>query len=421
MGMSVFVHLKFKLVIFVLTLVFTILSNHRLLAQDTLDVDKAFLQARDLAFKGKRAEARQLARRILSKNPGYTDVKILMGRTFTWDKQYDSARVILEPLVQSTPPSQDALQALIDLETWSDNPQKALQYADMGITQAPGSMEFKLKKARALKDLQNYPAATTLINQLLQQNPGNGDILQLANMIRTEASGNSVSATYQYDAFDKGTDPWHAATLAYSRRTKIGTITGRVNYARRFNNNGTLFEVDAYPSLGKKMYAFINAGVSGTGLFPKVRSGVSVYRNLPKSFEAELGVRYLRFSSNTFIYTGSISKYLGSFWFSLRPFITPGDLGISQSYFFLTRYYLSNANDYITLTLGSGFSPDDNSKDVALINTTTLQSKKIRLDVQKGIKNRTLVSALIGYDRQEYLENTFRNNLTLSVGIQQLF
>ena len=412
---------KINLIIFVLTVALTELSSYQLLAQDTLDVDKAFFRARELAFNGKRNEARQLARRILRKSPGYTDVKILMGRTFTWDKQYDSARVVLEPLVQTTPPSQDALHALIDLETWSDNPQKALQYADMGIALAPESIEYKLKKARALKNMQDYPAATQLINQLLKQNPGNGDILQLANVIRTEASGNSVSATYQYDSFSKGTDPWHSATLAYSRRTKIGTVTGRVNYARRFDSNGALFEVDAYPSLGRKTYAFVNAGVSGTGLFPKVRSGVSVYRNLPKSFEAELGVRYLRFSSNTFIYTGSISKYLGNFWFSLRPFITPGDLGISQSYFFLTRYYLSNANDYFTLTLGSGFSPDDNSKDVALINTATLQSKKIRLDVQKGITNRTLISALVGFDRQEYQENTFRNNVTFNVGIQQLF
>jgi YaiO family outer membrane protein len=116
-----------------------------------------------------------------------------------------------------------------------------------------------------------------------------------------------------------------------------------------------------------------------------------------------------------------LSKYLGNFWFSLRPFITPGSLGISQSYFFISRYYLSNANDYFTLTLGSGFSPDDNVKDVALINSSTLKSKKVRLDVQKGIFSRTLVSGLIGYDRQEFQENTFRNNLSFNLGIQQLF
>ncbi len=351
-----------RIIIFVLTAAFCNLLNIPLLAQDTLDADRAFFRARELAFTGNRHEARQLARRILQKSPNYTDVKILMGRTYTWDQQYDSARVILIPLAQKTPPSADALSALIDLETWSDHPQQAIIYADQALALAPESEELKLKKMRAFRDLKDYKAAATITASLLKQHPGNGEVLRLANVIKNEASTNSLAVTYQFDSFGPDTDPWHAASLTYTRRTNIGLVAGRLNYARRFGMQGALFEVDAYPSLGKKMYAYVNAGASGTDLFPKFRTGVSIYRNLPKSFEAEIGVRYLRFDINTLIYTGSLSKYLGNFWFSVRPFVTPGDLGISQSYFFITRYYLSNANDYFTLTIGSGFSPGKKPK-----------------------------------------------------------
>jgi predicted Zn-dependent protease len=178
MGIAAAVNIKNILIILVLTVALGSSLNIPLLAQDTLDVDQAFLQARELAFNGKRSEARQLARRILRKSPGYTDVKILIGRTYTWDRQYDSARTVLVPLTQTTPPKQDALNALIDLETWSDHPYQAIIYADQALALEPSSLEIKLKKVRALRDLQEYKAASAFINTMLQKHPVNAEVLR---------------------------------------------------------------------------------------------------------------------------------------------------------------------------------------------------------------------------------------------------
>jgi YaiO family outer membrane protein len=92
--------------------------------------------------------------------------------------------------------------------------------------------------------------------------------------------------------------------LLYSRLTKFGTVIGRVNYANRFQTDGLQAEVDAYPRLSNVFYTYVNAGYSeNAGVFPKYRAGFSLYANLPKSYEAEAGWRYLYVSEATNIYS----------------------------------------------------------------------------------------------------------------------
>ena len=53
--------------------------------------DTLFFRARQLAFSGHYDEARLLCRFVLAKSPNYHDVRILYGRTYAWNKQYDVA------------------------------------------------------------------------------------------------------------------------------------------------------------------------------------------------------------------------------------------------------------------------------------------------------------------------------------------
>jgi YaiO family outer membrane protein len=112
----------------------------------------------------------------------------------------------------------------------------------------------------------------------------------------------------------------------YTRTTGIGSVTGRVNYANRFKNNGLQYELEAYPHISKTFYSYVSVGYSDSiGVFPHWRGGFSLYANLPKSFEGELGMRYLQFSGDpTFIYTAYLGKYYKSWLFSARTYVTPG-------------------------------------------------------------------------------------------------
>jgi YaiO family outer membrane protein len=80
--------------------------------------------------------------------------------------------------------------------------------------------------------------------------------------------------------------------------------------------DGLQYELESYPRFSKTFYAYANIGYSdNVGVFPKWKAGASLYANLPKAFEAELGIRYLYFNSAAYIYTLYIGKYYKSFLF----------------------------------------------------------------------------------------------------------
>ena len=122
----------------------------------------------------------------------------------------------------------------------------------------------------------------------------------------------------------------------------------RANYANRFREDTAQYEIDAYPRLAKGLYAYVNYGYSSHRFFPKNRVGGELYANLPHGVELSGGFRWLQFeSSEVTIYTGTIAKYQGNYWISLRPYITPKSEGTSQSYNLTVRRYFGGPDNYL--------------------------------------------------------------------------
>ena len=169
------------------------------------------------------------------------------------------------------------------------------------------------------------------------------------------------------------------------------------------------------------MYSYFNVGFSNASFFPDYRLGFSLYRNLPKSFEAEVGIRYLKFNSPTIIYTGSIGKYYSNFWFSLRPYLIPGNEGLSRSLSLITRYYLKGGSDnYLTLTVGSGISPDQFTRNINL-EAPNVSSQNIRLGFQHLFLKRYIFSTGVGYRNDEFRKGSFRENYNFNTSLEMFF
>ena len=398
---------------------------------DTLNVDEAFMEARNLAFNGKRDEAKNLCRRILVKSPGYSDVKVLLGRIHTWSGNYDSARVVLKEIIV-TKPYEDAYIALTDLERWDDqNPQSVL-YANEGLKYFPDSKELMLKKAQATENTGAPKEAYQIIDTLLRKYPDYTEARVYAARLNINGFSNKIGVSYNFDHFDKRySDNWQLVSPSYSRRLKhFGSVIVRANYANRFKKEGWQYEVDAYPGVGNKMYAYLNFGYSGSSLFPQYRMGASLYRSFPKSFEGELGIRYLQFANPTILYTGSIGKYYKNYWFSFRPLFIKSDYALrfsqrfSQSYTLIIRYYFRTADDYFTLTVGNGVSPDDRSMQTLLENPS-LQSRKIQAGYQQKFFNRYIFSLSAGLLNEQYYIGPSAvakgNDYSFGVGLQRIF
>ncbi|MDB4927511.1 YaiO family outer membrane beta-barrel protein [Mucilaginibacter sp.] len=383
--------------------------------------DELFQQARKMAFDNKNyADAIALSQQALSKSPDYTDIRVFLGRLYIWSNHVDSARVQLDEALNRHPDNEDGAVAYASLEYWNDHSAKALLFVQQGLRYHPASIDLLLLKAKVLNDLKRFHEANLAINTVLTINPKNTEARALAARIKDKTSKNKFSVNYDFINFDKQfSNPWHLASIDYSRQTTIGSITGRINYANRFKTNGAQFEVDAYPHLSKIFYAYVSGGYSANvGIFPKYRAGFSLYANLPASFEGEAGFRYLSFSGPTWIYTASVSKYYKNYWFNFRSFLTPNNNSVSQSFLLNARYYYSGADDYLSFSIGTGISPDDPRNNILLNsdNAYKLRSNNIAVGYRHAFKTLNVIFINLSWINQEYKQQTRGNQIDAGIG-----
>ncbi|MES2630143.1 MAG: YaiO family outer membrane beta-barrel protein [Bacteroidota bacterium] len=401
---------------------------------DTLSMgsDDLFKIARDEAFNGNREKARTYLKTILVKSPGYDDVRIFLGRTYAWDGRRNEARKELEQVLKNSPDNTEALTALIDVETWDDQHNKALELSNGGLAKKPTNTDLLYRKARAEHNLNNDEASAKTLQQLFAIDPNHKEGLDLMTTLKVAGIKNSLTVNYAVDRFARVFDAAQYAYLQYGRRTSLGSFFLRYNYAERFGTSGHQYEIDAYPTIAKGLYAYLNYGYSGTSLFTQNRFGGELYFKLPRSFEGSAGLRYLYFRSGTAVtlYTATVGKYAGNYWFSARTFLTPDKLaGLSHSYIFQVRRYFKDAENYVTLIGGFGFSPDVTNISQVTENTgvqaniANLKSQRIGLNYAKTFGPHWQATATVNYARQAYLFDP-ENLITIyswAVGIQYRF
>jgi len=316
------------------------------------------------------------------------------------------------------PSNSDAISAAIDMEYWSGNSRTALKFCNLGISKFPSSTYFLFKKAQMLNDLELYDEAFLTLDKLFLLDNSYSDARSLSDRLKEKVRINSFGITYEYSKFDKTFDPWHISSVSYSRRTPIGSTILRMNLARRFDQTGKQFEIDMYPGFASGFYAYLNFGYSQDGIFPKQRYGASLYLSLPWSLEIEGGFRYLKFSSDVWIYTASLGKYISNYWISLRTFITPQVSNASHSYSLIIRYYPSDSDHYFGLTVGTGISPNESSRD---LQGNWLSSNKLGLEYQTKLGSMILINLGGDYSREEIRASEFRSKLSAGMGIKFLF
>lgn len=394
------------------------------IAQENYSTDELFSKAREQAFEKKNyPEAIKLTKEALQKSPDYTDISVFLGRLYTWSDQIDSARMVFKRLDERHVENEDFYLAYASLEYWNDQPQQALAIVDKGLTYSPNSEDLLYLKARIDYSEDKYEDADKTLSRLLALNTKHTEGRALAKRIQEYTSKNALGLSYNFSHFDKQfEDNWHIISASYRRRTAIGSVIFKTNYANKFASNGLQFELEAYPRISKMFYMYVGAGYSNhVGIFPNYRSGASLYANLPKSFEGELGFRQLYFSSNLFMYTASVGKYYQNYWFNLRTFITPADKNVSHSYTGTVRYYTGGANDYLSFMAGTGISPDDSRSYLLGDRTYKLKTFKVGAEYNFSIKRTNLFSIGSTYFNQEYKVNEKGNQIDFSVSYTKTF
>lgn len=388
------------------------------------DVDSLFTVARDAAFERKDyTTAIQLSKTALDIKPDYTELIIFLARVYTWNKQADSARLYFNEALRQQPLSEDAFSGFADMEYWEGNQETALDIVNRGLQVHPSSESLLLRKARVLEARKAYAEAIPVLDTLLRINRKNAEARRLAVQIQDHIAKNGIGLRYDYIYFDQQfPDPWHLAAIDYTRYTKAGAFTARLNYANRFAAEGLQYELEAYPRFSKAFYGYLNVGYSDNKVvFPRWKAGASLFANLPKAFEAELGVRYLYFNKDVFMYTLYAGKYYNRFLFGARAFLTPQTSSFTQVYSIMARYYFGGANDYIGLLLGSGLSPDDVRSNVQLNSGYKMSNYNAELTARVSIQRLNIITANFSMLNQEYLPGQKGNQLQFGLGYIRRF
>ena len=343
--------------------------------------DASFETARNLAFNKQRKQAQDTLLSILTKYSDYHEIRTFLATTYSWDAEYKKAATEFTAVLTKDPKNKTTWIAAINNELWGDLPFSALEMTITALKHFPNDAEILHLKASAQENTYNPLEALITVDYLLTQNPDDQKAKDFKISLNKILSQNTIGINSSVDFYSDVFDPMQYHAFKYGRQTKYGSIIGKVIFNRRFNENGLQYEVDLYPKILKGLYAYVNVGLSNSFLFPDVRFGAELYKSLPRSFEISLGFRTLQYSTTTTLYTGSLGWYYGNSYWSFRPYIAPGGAGTSNSGTISYRKYRSDADNYLGLTLGIGFSPETNQfnyneNGAPIIN---IKSQKINL------------------------------------------
>ena len=368
--------------------------------------DTSFKTARNLAFNQQRKQAQDTLLNILTKYPDYYEIRSFLATTYSWDSDYKKARKVFATILEKDSKNKETWIAAIKNELWADLPYAALEMTNNALQIFPNNHELLYLKASAQENTDNAIEALSTIQSILEKNPEDQKAKDFKISLNTLLQKNAIGINASIDLYSSVFDPMQYYSLKYTRKTKYGSITPKLNLNRRFNENGAQFEVDLYPKIRKGLYAYVNFGISNSFLFPDVKYGAELYQSLPRSFEVSAGFRTLKYSSTTNIYTGSVGWYFGNSYWSFRPYFTPGGTGTSKSGTLTYRKYRSDADNYLGLSIGMGFSPEINQfifnpNDAAIVN---LESQKLNVGYYFTTSNKQNAwGAQLGVAHQEII------------------
>lgn len=406
--------------IVLMNLLLVTLAASTLNAQTTeLTVDEQFSQARDAAFNdGGYEKARTIAYAALQRSPDYHGIRIFIASLYGWEGNYDSARNELEAVLNRDPDNRAALVALINIESRSGDLDRALSVTDRGLEKYPQDEEFLLQRASVLYSFEEFAKSEQIYKSILRFHPSSRGARDGLQSARLKQMKHTVSLSYRHDRFNQIFEPWDFYELQLSRQTPFGSAIGRLQYANRFSQNGVQFNLDTYPSITSGFYAYLSGGYSNSSIFPRFRFGFSLYKSLPFALEIEGGFRYLSFTtSETYIYTASLTKYRGSYMFTGRSYFVPSSLGNSLSGSMMIRRYLGSARSYIGVSGGYGTA----SNDIQFAQeVNTLNSWSLSVDAQYPLSNRFLVTGTAGIDSEEF-QSFSRERISIKAGVSYRF
>ena len=329
-----------------------------------------------------RPEAIAMLKEHLREHASDVDARVLYGLVLSWEGHYGEAREQLQRVLSTHPDYDDALRALINLELWSEHPDRVERLTVIALRNHPDDPEYLYNRVRALKVLQKEHEAIGLLDRLLEIQPDHPHAAQMRRDLEDQAREWSVNLSQTHEWF---TDPkiggWDESQLALRRRIPSGSVILRFSRGQHYGIIGNQAELEYYLHIRRGTYAYLGAGYSyDATLYPHYRLNADLYHNFPYRLEGSVGIRHMAFSTNINVLTASLGRYQGNWLFTGRTYLTPDHNGLSHSIYFSARRYRNDKGDYFGFRFGRGSSLFESVRttDLDLLSSTSFSAEMSR-------------------------------------------
>ncbi|MCF7807451.1 MAG: YaiO family outer membrane beta-barrel protein [Candidatus Marinimicrobia bacterium] len=394
--------------------------------------DLLYKWARDAALTSKNyALAIKIAKQGLVIAPDYVDIRLLLGRLYAWNGQYDSARVELEQVVAANPAYVDARNALVDALMWNKNYEPARGILEAGLEMDPGQVDFRYKLAICTLELGDKKTARELLEALLKDHPDHEQAAAVLGGLEPEPRKRKISVLYTLNRLadtqtqwqmlvgETSLDPWQLLSVELEQKFEFGPVIARFNVADRYGRSGQQLEIESYPLICEGTYAYVALGYSWTELFPKFRTGAEIFQALPQAMEMSIGYRSLHFADqDLMVLAGSFSKYHGNYWMSARTFLTPDEGALSRALNLQVRRYLKGADTFVELSVGQGETP---GVGIGEDEINYLGARHLGVMCQWKLDDSQLIKGIITLSNVEIRESAYRGDTGFGFAYSRLF
>ena len=399
---------------------FVFLLSWLLVPAGLAQVGELYQQSREHAQAGQYGQAKELLQQIIREDPQHYDALFLQALVTAWEGEYYPSLRQLNLLVRQHGPTQEAMEAIVRINYWAGENTKALIAAEKGLSLYPESHTLMYLRARVLAAEKAYDEAIVGLEALLEKNPGHAEAKSLLSQLQVLRLKNAVGVEYTHSRFSNTFAPWHQLTLSYQRKLPSALLVGRLRYAHMFEQNGVQAEVDAYPEIDNKTYAYLNLGVSDNTIFPALRWGAELFRELPGQWEASAGMRGLYFEEvPVHIITGQVGHYISDYWLSSRAFLTTLKGRRHLTGLLTLRRYLQNEDHFFSLYLGDGATPLQVN---SLAEIQRLEASWLGVDYQYPFRDRTwLLRSGLEIQQEVYPEVRSTDRFSFTLQLQKRF
>lgn len=373
--------------------------------------------------------AKMLALKHLATHPSDGDVRVILGQIYLKQKCYQQAKNEFLYVLQYYPKYVDARLFLADIALHYGDDILAMNIINQGLLCDPCNVDLLAKKAHIVFVQHMYAQSAFRAQKILAIAPCNENARNVLQEIK------KVSPRYTYGlneiGISSGNDDvpdlgeiWDYSSFYYSADTAAGNVAAKVNYAARLGIRAPQMELDFSPVINQNLYfELTGAYANQPTLFPTYAASAEGYLATHSIFDISLGSKYSYITDSTFFtrYTGSLSKYIGDYWLSFRPYYFVPNAGQrSILYTGVIRRYFGTTDRYLNLSLGFGKSPD--LADLQTLDFLVIKNKYANFGGEFPICNHRFVIDLgIGYQRWNYPSGLVRNLYGMNAGVKYRF